>query len=73
MIIIPEIYLKNAKAIPLLEGSTNAFFNQDAVAFAHRVKDSGSDTIFLMDTNIAPTGVSPNLNLIKKIKNCLKF
>lgn len=66
MIVIPEIYIKNQKAVPI-EGTKNGFFNEDPFKMSIASREAGTQCIFMVDTNSTPTGMSPNIVLISKM------
>lgn len=72
MLIIPQIYLKNGKAVGV--GTTNAaLFKDDPMATAQAMKDAGVEILYLIDLAVPPVGLSPHLSIIKKIKDELKL
>lgn len=71
MILIPQVYLKAGRAVPLDNTSFN-LFSEDAFAMAKAMTDAGCDALYIVDLNVTPVGTSSNLPIIKKIKNDLK-
>jgi len=72
MILVPQIYLKEGRAIEL-EGTNFSLFDTDAYAMAKAMMAAGTDALYLTDLTISPVGQSPNLPIITKIKRDLKI
>ncbi len=68
MILIPQLWLKSGKAI-LPEGSSSAIFTEDPLSTASAIKACGVEAITLIDLSIPHVGQSPDLQLVKKIKD----
>jgi phosphoribosylformimino-5-aminoimidazole carboxamide ribotide isomerase len=72
MILIPQIYLKEGRAIEP-EKTAFSLFDTDAYAMAKAMMAVGTDAVYLTDLNVATVGQSPNLQIISKIKKDLKI
>ncbi|MFH1654363.1 MAG: HisA/HisF-related TIM barrel protein [Pseudomonadota bacterium] len=68
MILIPEIYIKNGKAVSIGE-NVSVFFNEDPLTMAINCKDAGCESIYVIDTSIPATGGGPHLGLVKEIQD----
>lgn len=72
MILVPQIYLKEGRAIEP-EGTSFSLFDSDAYAMAKAMMAVGTDAVYITDLNVATVGQSPNLPIISKIKKDLKI
>ena len=72
MILVPQIYLKEGRAVEP-ENTTFNLFNEDAFTMAKAMVDAGTEALYITDLNIVPAGQSPNLPIIAKIKKDLKI
>ncbi|MBI4211518.1 MAG: hypothetical protein HY540_02665 [Deltaproteobacteria bacterium] len=66
MLVIPQIYLKNGKAIRF--GSAKTFlFDEDPLAFASSLKKAGIEAIYVTDLSVPALGASIHLPVIKAL------
>lgn len=72
MILVPQIYLKEGRAIEPENTSFN-LFDTDAYAMTKAMMAVGTDAVYLTDLNVSPVGQSPNLPIITKIKRDFKI
>lgn len=72
MILVPQIYLKNGRALPL-EGTASPIFNEDAFVMAQAMVEAGSDALHITDLGVTTVGTNENIPVIKKIKETLKI
>lgn len=70
MILVPQLYLKNGRVL-LHEGTTSPLVQEDPVATAQAMKDSGAEALHIVDLGVPPVGASPHMQAIKQIHDDL--
>ena len=68
MLLIPQFYMRNGKVV-LGEGARSSLLVDDPVQTAGAMKAEGAEAIHIVDLSVPHVGQSPNLPIIKKIKD----
>lgn len=72
MILIPQIYLRNGKVV-VLEGTTSPLIQEDPIATAQSLKDSGAEALQVIDLGVPHVGTSPHLPILRRMRDELKL
>ncbi len=67
MFLIPQIYLRGGEVISR-EGTVSPIFQRDPIATATTMMDCGAEAIHCIDLEITAMGKSPNISVIKEIR-----
>lgn len=67
MLLVPQVYLKNGRAVRL-ENTRNRLFDEDISPFLKGLQSAGIEALYVHDLSINPTGHSPHLPLLKEIQ-----
>ncbi len=75
MLILPAIDLMNGQVVRLRQGkaSEKTVYSDDPVAFAKKWEDEGGDYLHIVDLDAAFTGISQNLDAVRKITKAISI
>lgn len=67
MLLIPQLYIRSKKVVAL-EGTRSSLYDENPMVMCQRIRDAGSDTVYIIDLGMQTSGPGENASIIQDIK-----